>query len=72
MNSEKSFETLSEQEFLGLGLDHMAYIRPLTAEDGAMVFGVFSANGQRMAVLANAEVAVAAIKQHDLEPVWLH
>ena len=65
-------EQLSEPDFLALGLQHIAYIRPAKTDRGTPVFGVFAANGQQMGVVETADLAVAAIKQQDLEPVWVH
>ena len=65
-------EQLSAQDFLALGLEHVAYIRPAKTDRGTPVFGVYAANGQQMGVVETAKLAEAAIKQQDLEPVWVH
>lgn len=65
-------EQLSAQDFLALGVEHIAYIRPARTDRGTPVFCVFAANGQQMGVVETAELAAAAIKQQDLEPVWVH
>jgi hypothetical protein len=72
MQVEQLHEQLSSQDFLALGLDHVAYIRPFVTEKGTPVFGVFAANGQRMGVVESADLAKAAIRQQDLEPVWMN
>ena len=72
MQVEQLHERLSAQDFLALGLDHLAYIRPFVTEEGASVFGVHAANGQRMGVVDSIDLAKAAIRQQDLEPVWMN
>ena len=68
---EGSPRDLSVRDFLSLGLDQWAYVKSAAA-DGAEVFAIHAADGSRLAVLATREAALAAILQHDMEPLQLH
>lgn len=66
-------QQMSNQDFLAFGLEDIAYVKPLDGEgDEEGVFGIFAADGTRMAVMASEDVALATIRQHDLEPQRLH
>ena len=64
-------ERISANEFRLLGLADVAYIRP-KREDGRRVFAIYSAEGTELAVADNHGVAVAFLRDHDLEPVGVH
>jgi len=62
---------LTPADFSRLGLGHIAYVRPILL-NGAAAFAIHAADGTQMAVAAGLEVAVAAIRQHEMEPLALH
>jgi hypothetical protein len=62
---------LSPQAFLALGLQDMAYIRPVQRE-GKTVIGVYAADGTELAVAESRDVAIAFIRQNDMEPLSAH
>jgi hypothetical protein len=62
---------VSPQDLIALGLDHMAYVKPVTV-DGEAAYAVHAADGTEVAVMADRAAAVAAIHQHDLEAVSVH
>ena len=62
---------MSNQDFLAFGLEDVAYVKRIDAGETA-TFGIFAADGTRMAVMANEDVALATIRQHDLQPHRLH
>jgi len=62
---------MSAQDFLALGLKDVAYLRPLEAPEGR-IFVIHTADGNKVAALANRDVALATIRQHGLEPLSLH
>ena len=70
MNDVASIRQISPNDFLALGVDDMAYIRP-TVRDGQNLFIVCAADGQEIVGLPRRELAEALIRQHDLEPVTL-
>lgn len=63
---------LTPQAMLLLGVQDMAYVKPLVAADGRKSFAVHTADGTRIAEFADIRVAFAACRQHDLEPVSVH
>ncbi len=65
-------KTLSTAEFASLGLEQVAYIRPVTLPDGKHAIGVFAADGRPLAGAPNIEVAQALVRQNELEPALVH
>jgi hypothetical protein len=71
MQSIDSFRHLSERELGVLGMQNVAYVKRVI-DDGAESFAVHAADGTRIAVLANRELAFAVVRQNDMEPVSVH
>ena len=59
------------RDFEALGLEQLAYVKPVKV-DGRTAFAVHAADGTQIAVMPDREVARAAIRQYDLEPVSVH
>jgi hypothetical protein len=49
----------------------MAYLRAVTLE-GTPGFGIFAADGTKLAFAPTRAMAVAAVREHNLEPVSVH
>lgn len=62
---------LSEQQLAALGVSHIAYLKPVTV-DGVQGFAIHAADGTPMAVAGDREVAVAAVMQHEMLPLYVH
>jgi len=62
---------ISAEQLFHLGAQDIAYVKPVS-RDGKMRFVVCTAEGSELADFADREVAFAACRQHDLEPVSLH
>lgn len=62
---------LSPQDFANFGVDHIAYVRPVTV-DGAAAFSVHAADGTPLSVLPQRDTAFAAVRQNDMEPMSVH
>ncbi|SIS52692.1 DUF1150 family protein [Insolitispirillum peregrinum] len=58
--------------FIGLGLGHTAYVRQSVNPEGQSVWGIFGADGQPLGAAPSRDVAFAAIRQYELEPVSAH
>jgi hypothetical protein len=71
MNTIQNLRHMSSREFSTFGVQDIAYVRPVTV-DGTAVFGAYAADGTPLGALATRELAFAALKQHDLEPVSVH
>jgi hypothetical protein len=62
---------LSARELGLLGMNDVAYVKRVI-EDGTEVFAVHAADGTRMAVIPNRDLAFAVVRQNDMEPVSVH
>lgn len=62
---------LSHQEFAEFGRTEMAYVKPVAAH-GATAYAIHAADGTHLWQFDDREVAFAALRQHDMEPVSIH
>jgi hypothetical protein len=62
---------LSEGQLASLGVAEIAYLKPVVV-NGTPAFAIHAADGTAMALAGDAEVAMAAIRQHGMEPVRVH
>lgn len=62
---------MSDHDLASLGLQEVAYVKPVLTVDGK-AYAVYAADGTEMAVMADREIAFAAIRQNDLRPVSVH
>jgi hypothetical protein len=67
----QTLRQISPEDFALLGVQRIAYIKPVVV-DGESAFEIHAADGTKMAVVADREVAFAAVRQHDLEPLSVH
>jgi hypothetical protein len=63
--------TLTSRELLALGVTDIAYVKP-AVEEGVKGFAMHAADGTPLGFVASRELAFAALKQHDLEPLSVH
>jgi hypothetical protein len=70
MNTEK-VRQISPQDFALIGMQQLAYIKP-TVVNGISGFAIHAADGTQIGVAPTRDIAFAAVKQHELEPVSLH
>ena len=75
MESEMQFieglRQLSARELGLLGMNDVAYVK-LVDEDGTKGFSIHAADGTKMAVLPDRDLAFAVVRQNDMEPVSVH
>lgn len=87
-HSSFSLSALSPQAFAALGGPHMVYLREIRADEALadspidmaehhlepdqLLYAVHGADGQRLALLADREEALAACEANELAPVSLH
>jgi hypothetical protein len=67
----EQLKQLSPDVFARLGMPGLAYIKPVLLE-GNPAFEVHAADGTQIALMANRDVAEAACRQHEMEPVSVH
>lgn len=63
---------MSIQDFIALGMQDVAYVKPGAGEKGELVFMIHSADGNTLAALETRELAFAVVRQNGLEPVSVH
>ncbi|HEX3065206.1 MAG TPA: DUF1150 family protein [Dongiaceae bacterium] len=71
MNTNEASRIFSSQDFAVFGMQSLAYLRKITV-DGTPGFGIFAADGTQLAFAPSRALAVAAVREHDLEPVSVH
>lgn len=67
----EKLRTLSPTDFAALGMSDIAYVKPVEL-DGRIAYGIHAADGTQMAVVNDRELALAAVRQHDLEALDVH
>ena len=71
MKEVEQIRQISAREFAALGLEDMAYIKPVLVNE-VVGYAVHAADGTQIAVLPDRNVAFATVRQHDLEPLSVH
>jgi hypothetical protein len=71
MNQQVSYQELSQQDFLLLGINDIAYVKKEQRDDKE-VFVIHSADGNAITALADHDVAFAAVRQNEMEPLSVH
>jgi len=71
MNTLQDIRTITAQDLAALGIQSMAYLRAAVL-DGTPGYGIFAADGTQLAFAPTLALAVAAVREHDLEPVSVH
>ena len=66
-----SFSQMSPQDFIALGLQDVAFVKPIV-ERGRAAYAIHTADGKLAAVAETRELAFATVRQNDLEPVSVH
>lgn len=71
MKSTFALGRMSERDFAMWGVQDVAYIREVTVQ-GQPAWAICAADGSGIGVAADREVAFAAARQNDLEPLSVH
>ncbi|WP_114393245.1 DUF1150 family protein [Oleisolibacter albus] len=62
---------LSSQDLAAYGVNDIAYVKAVEMQ-GEPAFAIHAADGTVLTVLKNRDLAVATVRQHDMEPVSIH
>lgn len=62
---------LTPADFATLGVEDIAYVKPVVV-NGAHAYAIHAANGQHLAVVPNRDLALATVRENELEPVSVH
>ena len=72
LNLENSnLKTISSQDFLEFGIEHVAYVRSIDVESGT-AYAIHAANGTPLSVMDTLDEALTMIHHNDLDTVALH
>ena len=71
MLSVEQLKQLSPDVFARLGMPSLAYLKPVVVE-GTPAWEVHAADGTQIALMADRDVALAACRQNEIEPVSVH
>ena len=69
--SSRQLQPMSSADFASLGLQEMAYVKTVLADDGTG-YEIYAADGTPLTVVEDRDTAFAIIRQNDLEPVSVH
>lgn len=69
--SRETSPTLPVEAFLALGVPTLAYVKASDI-DGTQGFSIHAADGRMLGIAPTRELAFAAARQNDLEPVSVH
>jgi len=73
LNPEKALPfVMTQEDFANFGAPVLAYVRPVATPEGKPAFGIFSASGLQLGIAPERDLAFAAARQHELEPVSQH
>ena len=67
----ETIRDISTRDFAVLGVEDVAFVKPVEA-DGKTAYSIHAADGTEMGLVSEREVAFAAVRQHDLEPLSVH
>jgi len=71
MTENETLSPMTPTDLARLGMNFVAYVKPIVVED-EMQFAICAADGTQMGLAPNREIAFAAIRQHELEPLSVH
>ena len=66
-----SLKALSVADWASFGAEDIAYIRPVVV-NGVKAIAIHAADGTPIGAAPSAELALAAIRQHEMEPALVH
>jgi len=70
MTITEKLREMSPQDFALVGMQQLAYIKP-TVVNGVSSFSIHAADGTQIGMAPSWDIAFAAVRQHELEPVSL-
>jgi len=71
MNQVEKLKQISAQEFASLGMHGLAYVKRVVVNE-AVAYAIHAADGTEVALMPDREIALATVRQHELEPLSVH
>ena len=62
---------LSLAQLAALGVSQIAYVKPVLL-NGATAYAIHAADGTPMAVAGDRDLAIAAVREHEMFPTLVH
>lgn len=66
-----NIRNISEDQLAKLGLPHLAYLKPVMM-NGEAAYAIHAADGTHMAMVADRNLAIAAVIQNEMFPTSVH
>ncbi|MES2712645.1 MAG: hypothetical protein V4653_13765 [Pseudomonadota bacterium] len=70
-NARFDIRRISPRDWAQFGTEQIAYIRPVMV-NGAQAVAIHAADGTPIGAAPDARLAIAAIIEHEMEPMLLH
>ena len=71
MSTMQDLRHISPQEFALLGMQAMAYVKGVVV-NGTNVFAIHAADGTQLALAPTRDLALATVRQNELEALSVH
>lgn len=62
---------LSANDLMALGADDLAYVKPVVV-NGTHAYAIHAADGQKLALAQTRAIAIATVRDNDMEPHSVH
>jgi len=69
---QEAIKSLTEDDFRDLGIQQVAYIKPVHVKSDIIMYSVHAANGTPLSVMESYDSAIGAIRKNELEPITVH
>lgn len=70
-NTTDALKLVTQADLAVLAVDHIAYVKRVSNQDD-VAYAIHAADGTELAVMADRDVAFAAVRQNGMEPVSVH
>lgn len=71
-NLDATRQRQCERSFASFGIEWVCYVKPMARNGGVYEYAVHGADGTHLGQFPDREVAEAATRMHDMEPVSVH
>ena len=67
----ETIRDISTYDFAAFGVEDIAFVKPVQA-NGTTGYSIHAADGAELGIVSDRNLAFAAVRQHDLEPLSVH
>jgi hypothetical protein len=72
MTAIEKLKLISPKELAFLGMQEVAYVKRVVGDHDEAAWAIHAADGTQVALVPQRDLAIATIRQHDLEPMSVH